>query len=310
MKKISTHFLMLFQLSLLAMMPAMIYAQQADSKNKVQGTEKTIAVNPDVKLSITAKGGGIKLRGWERDEVRVSSATERRIEFQRTDETETNVKNSATLIQVMISGFEGEINLDVPRSATVIISLSLGNVNVEDVAAAQIAAQTGGITLRRVSRLVEATSVGNILVKDSSGTIRLSSVSGTIEVSNVRAIAKTDGVQIYSVSGDVLLERADYARIEVATVSGNILLLRPPAKETIYNFNTTTGDLTLNLTADASFQVSVIVGEKGKIINEFPLKPSDNSNSNGSRRLNGRYGTGGSTFNLASFSGQVHLRRK
>ncbi len=308
MNKISTYFLMLFYFWLLAITPAETYAQQPDSKNKVQGTEKTIAANSNVTLTITAKGGGIRLRGWERDEVRVSSAAKRQIEFQRTDEPKAN--NSATGIIVMVSGFKGEINLDVPRSATVIISLSLGNVNVEDVAAAQIAAQTGGITLRRVSRLVEASSVGNILVKDSSGTIRLSSVSGTIEVSNVRAIAKTDGVQIYSVSGDVLLERADYARIEVATVSGNILLLRPPAKETIYNFNTTTGDLTLNLTADASFQVSVIVGEKGKIINEFPLKPSDNSNSNGSRRLNGRYGTGGSTFNLASFSGQVHLRRK
>ena len=299
---------MLFQFWLLAITPAMIYAQQADSQSKVRGTEKTIAANPNVTLSIIAKGGGIKVRGWERDEVRVSSTTERQIEFQRTDET--NVKNSAMLIQVTVSGFEGDINLDVPRKATVKIILTLGSVSVEDVAAAQVEARTGGITLRRISRLVEATSVGNILLKDSSGTIRLSSISGIIEVSNVRAVAKTDGVQINSVSGDVLLERADYARIEVATVSGNILLLSLPAKETVCNFNTTTGDLTLNLIADASFQVSVIVGEKGKIINEFPLKPSDNSNSNGSRRLNGRYGTGGSTFNLASFSGQVHLRRK
>ncbi len=299
---------MLFYLWLLAVAPSVIYAQQEDSKNKARGTEKTIAAKSNVTLSVIAEGGGIRLRGWERDEVRVSSATERQIEFQQTDEPNTN--NSATLMQVMVSGSEGEINLDVPRGATVKISLSLGNVNVEDVAAAHIAAQTGGITLRRVSRLVEATSVGNILLKDSSGTIRLSSISGTIEVSNVRAIAKIDDIQINSVSGDVLLERVDYSRIEAATVSGNILLLSLPAKETVCNFNTTTGDLTLNLSSDASFQVSVTVGEKGKIINEFPLKLSDNSNSKGSRGLNGRYGTGGSTFNLASFSGQVHLRRK
>lgn len=310
MNQISTYFLMLFYFWLLAVTPSVIYAQQEDSKNKVRGTEKTIAAKSNVTLTIIAKGGGIRLRGWERDEVRVSSATERQVEFQQPDESKAN--DSPTLLQVMVSGFEGEINLDVPRGATVKISLSLGNVNVEDVAAAHIAAQTGGITLRHVSRLVEATSVGNILLKDSSGTIRLSSVSGAIEVSNVRAIAKTDGVQIYSVSGDVLLERTDYSRIEAATVSGNILLLSLPAKETICNFNTTSGDLTLNLTSDASFQVSVIVGEKGKIINEFPLKLSsgNNNNSTGSRRLNGNYGTGGSTLNLASFSGQVHLQRK
>lgn len=308
MNKISTHFLMLFQLWLLAIMPAMIYAQQADSKSKVRGTEKTIAATPNVTLSIISKGGGIKVRGWERDEVRVSSATERQIEFQRTDET--NAKNSATLIQVTVSGFEGDINVDVPRGATVKIILTLGSVSVEDVASAYIEAQTGGITLRRISRLVEATSVGSILLKDSSGMIRLKSVGGTIEVSNVRSIDKSDRVQISSVSGDVLLERADYARIETETVSGNILLLSSPAKETICNFNTTTGDLTLNLTSNTSFQVSVTVGENGKIINEFPLKLTGNNNSKGSRRLAGSYGTDGSTFNLASFSGQVHLRRK
>ncbi len=286
----------------------MIYAQQADSQSKVRGTEKTIAANPNVTLSIIAKGGGIKVRGWERDEVRVSSTTERQIEFQRTDET--NVKNSAMLIQVMVSRFEGDINLDVPRKATVKIILTLGSVSVEDVAAAQVEARTGGITLRRISRLVEATSVGNILLKDSSGAIRLTSVSGTIEVSNVRAIAKSDGLHINSVSGDVLLERADYTRIEAETVSGNILLLSPWAKETICNFNTTTGDITLNLASDTSFQVSVTVGEKGKIINEFPLKSTGSNSSNGSRRLTGSYGTGGSIFNLASFSGQIHLRRK
>jgi uncharacterized membrane protein len=308
MNKISTYFLMFFYLWLAATTPTLIYAQQADGKNKFVGTEKTIAANSNVTLTIIAKGGGIRLRGWERDEVRVSSPTERQIEFQQADEPDAN--NSARLIQVMVSGFEGEINLNVPRGATVKISLSLGNVNVEDVAAAQVAAQTGGITLRRVSKLVEATSVGNILLKDSSGTIRLSSVSGTIEVSNVQAVAKTDGVQINSVSGDVLLERVAHNRIEVETVSGNILLLSPTAKQTICNFNTNSGDLTLNLSSDASFQVSVIVGEKGKIINEFQIKPSGNNNSNGSRRINGTYGTGGSTLNLASFSGQVHLRRK
>lgn len=309
MNKISTYFLMLFFLWCLAITPPMIYAQQEGSKNKVRGTEKSIAAKSNVTLSIIAKGGGIRLRGWERDEVRVRSATERQIEFLQPNESKAN--DSPTLIQVMVSGFEGEINLDVPRGATVKISLSLGNVNVEDVAAAQISAQTGGVTLRHISRLVEATSVGNILLKDSSGAIRLSSVSGTIEVSNVQAIAKTDGVQINSVGGDVLLERVAHNRIEVETVSGNILLLSPTAKETICNFNTNSGDLTLNLTADASFQVSVIVGEKGKIINEFPLKLSpSNNNSTGSQRLNGKYGTGSSTLNLASFSGQVHLRRK
>jgi DUF4097 and DUF4098 domain-containing protein YvlB len=308
MGKISAYFLMLFHLWLLAIMPATFYAQPADSKNKVYGTEKTIAVSPDVTISLIAEGTGIKVRGWERDEVRVSSAAGREIEFQRKDET--NTKNSATLMQVRVDGFQGDINLNVPRNATVKIDLSVGNVSVENVAAAQVVARSGGITLRHISRLVDASSVGNILLKDAGGGIRLISVSGTIEASNVRAINKSDGVRINSVSGDVLLERVAHRRIEATTVTGNILFLDPPAKETICNFDTTQGDITLNLTADVSFQVSVILGENGKFTNEFPLKTVGNDNSKGSRRLNGSYGTGGSTFNLASFSGQIRLRRK
>jgi DUF4097 and DUF4098 domain-containing protein YvlB len=308
MSKISTYFLMLFHLWLLPIMPATIYAQQADSKNKVRGTEKTIVVSPDVTISLIAEGTGIKVRGWERDEVRVSSAAGREIEFQR--QNETKVKNSPTLLQVRVDGFNGDINLDVPRKATVKIDLSVGNVSVEDVAAAQVVARSGGITLRRISRLVEASSIGHILLKDSGGVIRLISVSGTIEASNVRTINQSDGIRINSVSGDVLLERVTHNRIETTTVTGNILFLGPPAKETICTFDTTQGDITVNLTADVSFQVSVILGENGKFTNEFPLKTVENNNSKGSQRVNGNYGTGGPKFNLASFSGQIHLRLK
>jgi hypothetical protein len=68
-----------------------------------------------------------------------------------------------------------------------------------------------------------------------------------------------------------------------------------------------TGNVTLRLSPDASFQVFIMVGEGGRVFTEFPTQALKKTVYPGSKRFTGKYGAGDSTFYLSSFNGRVHL---
>jgi hypothetical protein len=114
-------------------------------------------------------------------------------------------------------------------------------------------------------------------------------------------------VKLNATSGNFELERVSHNRIEAETTSGNISLTGPTTKGANCNFKTVTGNLTLRLPKNASFQVVVTVGEHGRVFTEFPPEALKKVINPGSKRYTGKYGTGESVFYLASFNGQVRL---
>jgi DUF4097 and DUF4098 domain-containing protein YvlB len=227
--------------------------------------------------------------------------------LRRTDKKEAN--EPATELQVIANRREGEVNVYIPRGATVKIKLGWGNVSAEDVANAQIVTKFGNIFLRRISKSVNVATptLGDIFLNDSSGMINLRTQSGTIKLSNVRPNSKDDSVKLNATSGNFELERVSHTSIEAETTSGNISWIGPTTKGTNCNFKTVTGNVTLRLPKDASFQVVVTVGEHGRVFTEFPPEALKKVTYPGSKRFTGKFGAGESVFYLASFNGQVRL---
>jgi hypothetical protein len=164
------------------------------------------------------------------------------------------------------------VELDVPQGATVQVQTRDGDISIVGVAAAYAGSQNGDIEIARAQRLVEAGSVGgSISLKDSSGRINLSSAGGGVEATNVRATSSEDSFEVGTVSGDIQLEGVSNAKVIAKTVNGNVMMSGPLTHSGHYAFTTMSGDVTLALPPDASFQLNAKVSQSQEIVSDFAL---------------------------------------
>lgn len=340
--------------------------------------QQTVAVEPNVIVSLCIASGSINVKGWERNEVQARSEDAEKIELRRASASSTG---PAARIEVLVSdpadGPRGpefgscnafsDVELSVPRGAIVQLQTRDGDITITDVAEARVEAQSGDIILQRISKLVEARALsGDIVLKDSSGRVQLGSVSGSVEATNISSTSPGDDFEAGTVSGDVILKGVAQSQVHAKSVSGSLNMTGALARGGRYDFKTMSGDVTLNMPGDSSFKVNAKVSRGGEIISDFPItpapetppsppgtvqaprpprppatpapatgptppaidvhddgrrpspaprpaphpKPSPNPHTQGVERLNGIFGSGDATLNLASFSGTVYLRRR
>ena len=291
-----------------------------------QGSEVIAAATSNVNVSLSTGAGRISVHGWDRSEVRARSiSADTKIELRNAGGTDA--ANPAMRLEILISkkSEDGEneenacnadidVMVDVPRGATVFLKTQDGDITVDDVAEAHIETIDGRIEAHRISKTIDATSVGgDVTLEDASGRARLTSINGGIEASNLRPLDGSDFLKIKTVSGDLLLEEVGQARVEANTISGELRLTGPLARGGIYDFTTTNGDVTIMLPTESSFKLNAKVSEGGEIITEFPLKYKGTATPISllqAGRLLGTYGSGDATINLISFSGTLRLKKQ
>ena len=309
---------------------ASAHAQKPKEKEKGRGDgaaqliQQTATTTPTVNVMLTTGAGKITVRGVDRNEVQAATKeTGTKIVLRRTGAADASVP-AARIVVLVSDKAEGEeteddssntssdVMLDVPRGATVYLKTQDGDVDVQDVAEAHVETSGGRIDLRRITKATEAASVdGEVTLEDASGRARLSSISGVVEVKNLRALDANDFLKIKTASGDVLLDRIGPARVEAATITGEVKLIGTLTRGGIYAFTTTTGDVTLELPADSSFKLNARVSERGVIDTEFPLAYKGTPSSSIMQgHLTGSYGSGDATLSLSSFSGTIRLRKR
>jgi DUF4097 and DUF4098 domain-containing protein YvlB len=305
-------------------------AQKPKDKDKVRNEgaaqliQQTATTTATVNVMLTTGAGKITVRGGDRNEVQAATKEAgTRIILRRTGAADASVP-AARIVVLVSDKSEGEeteddssntssdVMLDVPRGATVYLKTQDGDVDVQDVAEAHVESSGGRIDLRRITKATEAASVdGEVTLEDASGRARLSSISGVVEVKNLRALDANDFLKIKTASGDVLLDRIGPARVEAATITGEVKLIGTLTRGGSYAFTTTTGDVTLELPADSSFKLNARVSERGVIDTEFPLAYKGTPSSSIMQgHLTGNYGSGDATLSLSSFSGTIRLRKK
>lgn len=304
-------------------------AQDAEEPKEPQEAQKVseavVEAIADVNVTVASTDGRIIVRGTDKKEVRARATTDGATIKLRVVGGPENAPNApAARVELQISEkeeTEGEaclgefdVELEVPRGATVYLKTQDGDIAVEDVTEAHLETNDGRIEATRVSKVVDAASLGgNVTLEDVSGRANLTSLNGVVEVRGVRPLDGSDFLKVRTVSGDILLNEIGPARVEANTISGELRLSGPLARGGTYDFTTTTGDVTIMMPADSSFKVNAKVSEHGEIITEFPLQyrgPASPGSALQTGRLLGTHGSGDATITLISFSGTLRLRKQ
>lgn len=247
-----------------------------------QKVERSITTDAAVAVSLCVASGNISVRGWDRQEVRVRSMDAVEIELAHAVETSPGAAIKKLEVAVFNKDEKdkpagkcqafSDIELNVPRGATVLVQTRDGDINIGEVAGAYAGTQSGDIEVEQVSRSIEIGSLGgNICIKDSSGRVSVSSAGGSVEAANLRPVEATDSFDVLTTSGDIALSQVTHKQINTKTVSGNLTMTGPLAPAGRYWFNSFSGDVTLAMPANSSFKLIAKVSQDGEIITDFPL---------------------------------------
>lgn len=271
-------------LSLAGLTPAYNEDKDVNAEKPGQKIERSMPVAPEALIRLCVASGTLTIHSWDKQEIRVRSADAEQIEFRRVDKPK-DPNAPATYVAVMVWDKASRANprrdcqaiadveMDVPAGAAVQAQTHDGDIRIAGIAKAYAGSQNGDITIERVTRLVEAGTLGgSILLKDSSGRGSLKSAGGIVEAVNLRGVDASDALEVFTVSGDVQLDRVSIRKVAVNSVSGAVTMSGALAKQGYYNFSNMTGDLLLELPADASFRLSAKVSDKQDIITDFVLK--------------------------------------
>ncbi|HEX8335798.1 MAG TPA: DUF4097 family beta strand repeat-containing protein [Pyrinomonadaceae bacterium] len=250
--------------------------------------ERRTEAEPRAVVSLCVNTGDVIVRGWDRNEVRA------RTEGEGTLRLLTPNVRPAPRVEVLVSderdadlnaghcGSNETIEVTVPRGATVEVQSQTGHVEVSDVAEARVKVLSGDVNVRRVSRAVQVSCLsGDVSVSDSTGPVRVESVSGDVEARNVRTSATGDNFEAKSTSGDVTIEAVGHGHVSGSAISGQILYTGALARGGSYDFRTISGDVTLELPADASFNLHAKIVVSGEIVTDFPVKTSAPTSAGG-----------------------------
>lgn len=282
--------------------------------------EKAIAVSEKVNVSLCVSAGNVKINGWDRDEIRAFVENGSNVGFAvRSRDRQSDAPN-----WVMVVGFDpatnrgvgmdeclsGEqIELDVPRGATVNIKSRESEISIDSVNRARVENISGDIRLSRIAQGIEAkTYEGDVTVENSSGAVTLSSTTGNILAFEVDSADIGDIFNARTSSGSVTLQKVGYKQIEANSNSGSVRFAGAFSGGGQYNFNTTNGTILLDIPADSSSKVTATYGS-GAFQTELPLQNENRTSGSQVQKLTGLLGAGDSTVNLTTFSGAIRIKK-
>jgi hypothetical protein len=241
--------------------------------------ERTSAADAQAVVTLCLSQGDVLVRGWDRTEVRARAEGAGNVRLL------TPNAPPAPRVEVLVTedkddepdsgdcGSAEQVELMVPRGATVNVRTHNGHVDISDVSDARVEALSGDVEVRRVTKAVLVSCLsGDVSVSDVSGPVRAVTVSGSVEARNVRSLAAGDGFEAKSTSGDVTIENVKHTQVIAAAVSGNLLYTGALARGGAYDFKTISGEVTMEIPADSSFTLHAKVVVSGDIDTDFPVR--------------------------------------
>ncbi|HEY0321977.1 MAG TPA: DUF4097 family beta strand repeat-containing protein [Pyrinomonadaceae bacterium] len=285
--------------------------------------ERTIPASQNVVLSVCMASGEIQVHGWDRPEVKVTATNVRQLELQGgglnpSQRVEVLASNrSRTAIEEPLAAdchASSDLEINVPRGATVVVKLRNGNIEVSQVAVARIENTSGDISISKVTNGVEAVTIsGDLDLTDSGGRVRLRTVGGDIDATNIKSVEPGDDFNASSTGGDIDIVAVSLSSVSASTTSGMITLTGQLARRGKYELNTFSGDIELNISQDSAFRINARAPQ-GSITTDFAIKSANDTDSQNlleSGILTGTYGSGDwASLTVHSFSGGVRLQKR
>jgi hypothetical protein len=217
--------------------------------------DRTVNATPNGEVVISNVSGTVDVRGWDRNEVRVTGQLEEDVE--RVDVESTGGR---TMIKVIVphGGNDGDATLEiqVPRMSSVEVSAVSADVSSRGVLGMQrLKSVSGEITADISGDDSEVRSVsGDMTVRGSGKPLRLrvSSVSGSLDLTNAAG-----SLDVVTVSGDVRVQMGDTSEVRARTTSGDLNVRAKLTPDGRVDAEGVSGDLTLRLAASGALSLEL-----------------------------------------------------
>lgn len=283
--------------------------------------EKSIAADAKVSIQLCVSEGRLKVNGWERGEIRAFIGGGSAVGF------EVLQKNALTnnAIWVKVLGFDPantkeasreeclsgeEIELDVPRGATLKIKSSQSDTTIDSVRKVTVEIDGGDIFVSRVAEGVEArTFEGDVTIENSSGAMTLGTTTGNIVAFGVAPSEIGDVFKAKTNSGAIVLQRIGHRQAEVNSNSGSIKFVGDFQSGGQYTLSTQNGSISLSLPEKSSFKLDASFGF-GVFNSEIPLGNLIKNSASRAQSLSASAGKGEATLNLKTVSGAIRIKKQ
>lgn len=185
---------------------------------------------------------------------------------------------------VVLNGHGNDVDVnDISGNATIAGTYS-GTVVVRNVAGTmQYAEMRTNLVLTKLTGRVEA-DAGDLKISEASGSVRVATRDKDVEIENV-----TGSLNLTNTHGDI-----------------DVRFDHPPAQPV--NIANGTGDVSLTLPDNASFQIAAISGS-GEVQSDFDDSGLHLENGDKGGKLNGSVGKGGPKINLTTDYGTIQIRK-
>jgi len=266
----------------------------------LQQTDTTVNVRANGRLEVENFQGRISVASWERDQVRVRARHGRnvRIEIDQSGSTVSIEGHNRR-------GAPGDIAYDitVPRSFEIEIEAINSTIEVADVNGdVNVETINGHVMLSGIAGRIQAGSTqGRVTVRDSRGNLQAETVNEAIVITN-----HTGDIEAETINGSITLSGIRAAVVTAETVNGSVQYDGEIRASGRYDLSTHNGSITITIPEGTHATVSVATWN-GELQADFPLQ--FRGSTGGQRRTSFTIGNGGARVHLASFGGDIRLRR-
>ena len=297
------------------------FAQKLPEMHGGDTTEKSIAVDKNVNISLCVTQGNLKVNGWNRTEVRVFIKNGTKFGFKVQEKNKQDIP-----VWIMLNSFDSkkgensvpsecisgeEIEIDAPLNAKIDIKGQETKTTIDTVRKASVKTIGGDINLRNVAEGITATTYeGDVTVEQSMGPMMLETTTGNILVFNAGPSQIGDIFKAKTNGGNVSLQRLDYREVDVGSISGSVAYSGDILTSGTYNLNTSNGSIRMLIPATSSCQVVASYGF-GNFNSEIPIKIETELIFEGpAKRMVGKMGNGGATVRLTTNSGSIVIKKQ
>jgi len=276
-------------LATLATFTALAFAQQTDTQ---------IAVRQGIRLEVNNYGGGIVVKAWNQNAVRVHA------EHSSRDYVDVNLEPSVLTVKAASRrGPPGVVDYTINAPAWMALNLAGMSTDIE------VDGTQGAVTAETVSGEIKCRGgTGYISLKSVEGAVALQDAKGRVEINTVNEGITLTGVSgditAETVSGDIELEGIESSNVDVNTVSGDVVYEGTIKDAGHYRFSTHNGDVTLAIPEKTNATVSVATFN-GDFDSSFPVSVTGTTK----HRFGFTIGTGSARLELETFNGDIKLRR-
>jgi hypothetical protein len=210
------------------------------------GSSLDHSIGPDGLLTVSVRSGAVHLRAVDGDAVRVRDGRGRDLDGAFAIDlgpgsAALRASRGFGIAGIRSDAGSAELDIEVPRRATVVLDGESGEIDAEGLA--------GDQRYRTVS--------GDITLRGVAGRIAIESVSGDVDITAIGEASLTARV----VSGDLDVRAATLTSLEVATTSGDLRVAGRLAGMGPFHVDTVSGDGLFAPVGDIRVEMTTVTGD-------------------------------------------------